>query len=81
MECYCYLRKIQDLLSDAKTAYERRSGEALKGQIIPFGSMIGYHFISAKDLSRLHQFGKKVFTWNIPRICLVCRENFEKETS
>ena len=26
MECYCYLRNIQDLLSDGKTPYERRSG-------------------------------------------------------
>ena len=24
MECYCYLRNIQDLLSDGKTPYERR---------------------------------------------------------
>ena len=26
MECYCYLRTIQDLLSDGKTPYERRFG-------------------------------------------------------
>ena len=26
MECYCYLRNIQDLLSDGKTPYERRFG-------------------------------------------------------
>ena len=25
MECYCYLRNIQDLLSDGKTQYERLS--------------------------------------------------------
>ena len=30
------------------------------GPVIPFGSMVEYHPISAKDLSRLHQFGKKV---------------------
>ena len=60
MECYCYLRNIQDLLSDGKTPYERRFGEPFKGPIIPCGAMVEYHPISAKDLSRLHQFGAKV---------------------
>ena len=46
-------------LSDGQTPYERRFGEPLKGPMIPFGSMVEYHPISAKDLSRLHQFGKK----------------------
>ena len=55
MECYCYLRNIQDKLSDGKTLCERRSGEPFKGPIIPFGAMVEYHPISAKDLSRLHQ--------------------------
>ena len=30
MECCCYLRNIQDFLSDGKTLYERRFGESLK---------------------------------------------------
>ena len=60
MECYCYLRNIQDLLSDGKTPYERRFGIQFNGQVIPFGAMVEYHPISAKDLSRLHQFGPKV---------------------
>ena len=60
-ECHCYLRNIQDLLSDGKTPIERRFGETLQGSVIPFGSMMEYHPISAKDQSRLHQFGKKVF--------------------
>ena len=60
MECYTYLRNIQDLLSDGKTPYERRLGQPLKGPIIPFGSLVGYYPISAKDQSRIHQFGKKV---------------------
>ena len=60
MECYCYLRNIQDLLSDGKTPYERRVGERFKGPIIPFGVMVEYHPVPAKDLRRLHQFGKKV---------------------
>ena len=35
--------------------YERRIGEPISGAILPFGSMIEYHLISAKDQSRLHQ--------------------------
>ena len=34
--------------------------------IIPFGSLVEYHPISAKDLPRLHQFGPKV----LPGFCL-----------
>ena len=33
MECYCYLRNIQDLLSDGKTPYERRFGMPFKGPV------------------------------------------------
>ena len=60
MECYTYLRNVQDLLSDGKTPYERRFGKPFKGPIIPFGSLVEYYHISAKDQSRIHQFGKKV---------------------
>ena len=62
MECYTCLRNIQDLLSDVKTPYERRFGEPVKGPIIPFVSKVEYYPISAKDRSRIHQFGKKVLT-------------------
>ena len=31
-----------------------------KGQVIPFGAVVEYHLFSAKDQSRLPQFGKKV---------------------
>ena len=57
MECCCYLRNIQDLMSDGKTPHERRFGDPLKGLIIPFGAMVEYLHLSATDLSRLHQFG------------------------
>ena len=60
MECYTYLRNIQDLLSDGKTPYERRFGETFKGPLIPFAAMVEYHTISGKDILRLHQFGPKV---------------------
>ena len=56
------------LLSDGKTPHERRFGEPSKRPIIPFGSMVVNHPISAKDMSRLHQFGKKV----LPGIFLGC---------
>ena len=51
---------IQDLLSDGKTPYERRFGMPFNRPVIPFGAMVEYHPISAKDLSRLHQIGPKV---------------------
>ena len=60
MECYCYLRNIQDLLSDGKTHHERRFRIPLNGPVILFGPMVEYHTVSAKDLSRLHPFGPKV---------------------
>ena len=60
MECYTFLRNVTDLLSDGKTPYERRFGQPIKGPIIPFGSLVEYHPITAKDQSRIHQFGKKV---------------------
>ena len=56
MECYCYLRNIQDLLSDGKTPYEKRFGMPFDGPVMPFGATVEYHPISAKDISRLHQF-------------------------
>ena len=37
-----------------------RFGEPFGGPIIPFGSLVEYHPITAKDQSRIHQFGKKV---------------------
>ena len=60
MECYTHLRNVTDLLSDGKTPYERRFGEPFKGPIIPFGSLVEYYPISAKDHSRIHHLGKKV---------------------
>ena len=52
--------KVTDLLSDGKTPCERRFGQPFKGPIVPFGSLVAYHPITAKDQSRIHQFGKKV---------------------
>ena len=60
MGCYTYLRNVTDLLSDGKTPCERRFGQPFKGPIIPFGSLVEYHPKTAKDQSRIHQFGKEV---------------------
>ena len=51
MEWKTYLRNIQDLLSDGKTPYGRRSGGPFGGPIISFGSFVEYYPISAKDQS------------------------------
>ena len=53
MECYCYLRNIQDLLSDVKTPHERPFGMPLNGPAVPFGAIVEYHHVPAKDQSRL----------------------------
>ena len=34
-------------------------GNHLKVPIIPFGSLVEYHLVTAKDQSRIHQFGKR----------------------
>ena len=61
VECYTNLRNVTDLLTDGKTPYERRFGQPFEGPIVPFGSLVEYHPKTAKDRSRIHQFGKKVF--------------------
>ena len=60
IECNTYLRNVTDLLLDGKTPYERRFGKPFEGPIVPFGSLVEYHPITAKDQSRIHSFGKKV---------------------
>ena len=51
MECFTYLRNVTDLLTDGMTPFERRFGQPFKGPIIPFGSLVEYHTIPAKDQS------------------------------
>ena len=81
MECYCFLRNIQDLLSCGKTPYEGRFGIPFNGQVIPFGAMVEYHPISAKDLSRLHQFGPHVFPGRFLGCVLSAGVNLERRHS
>ena len=65
MECYTYLRNVTDLLSDGKTPYERRFGQPVKGKkkknrLFHLAHWLSITPITAKDQSRIHQFGKKV---------------------
>ena len=79
MGCHCYLRNIQDLLSDGKTPNERGFGIPFNGPVVPFGAMVEYHPISAKDLSRLHEFGPKMC--QVKSLAMRCtREESGKET-
>ena len=46
--------------SVGETPCERRFGEPFTGPVVPLGAMVECHPISAKDQSRLHQFGQEV---------------------
>ena len=47
-------------MENGRAPHERRLGEPYKRPVCPFGAMVECHPISAKDQSRLHQFGEKV---------------------
>ena len=51
----CETLKISCLMGKP---YERRFGEPFKGLFFPFGSLVEYYLITAKE--RIHQFEKKV---------------------
>ena len=59
--------KHSRFLSDGKTPCARRFGIPCNGPVIPFGAVVEYHPLSAKDISRLQQFGPEV----LPGIFLV----------
>ena len=43
-------------------------GKPFEGPIVPFGSLVEYHPITAKDQSPIHSIWKESFTWIVPRI-------------
>ena len=45
-------------------------GNHLRGPFVPFDSSVEYHPITAKDQSRIHQFGKKVLPGLFPGFAL-----------
>ena len=61
MECYTYLRNVQDLLSGGKAPYERRFGQLFNGPMIPFGSLVEYYPISAKDIQESINLERKSY--------------------
>ena len=81
MECYCYLRNVQDLLADGKTPHERPFGEPFKGPVKPFGAMVEYHPISPRDQARIHQFGKNALPGIFLGYELVAGGNLERGCS
>ena len=81
MECCCYLRDVQDLLAEGKTPYGTRFGKTFKGQIIPVGAMVEHLQISTRDLSRIHQLGKKVLPGIFLGYELIAGENLERRCS
>ena len=48
------------------------------GPVTPFGAMVEYHPISAKDLSRVHQFGARVLPGIFLGYAFVNGENLER---
>ena len=60
-QCHCYLRNAHDKMADDKTALEKSCGKKVDGPSIPFGSLVEYNPIAAKDKSRVRQCGNK--TW------------------
>ena len=58
LQPFCETSQIYCLMG--RTPHEIRFGQPFKGPVIPFGSLVEYHPSTAKDQSRIHQFGKKV---------------------
>ena len=71
----CEMLQISDLMGNPRN--ERRFGQPFKGPIMPVGSLVEYHPITAKDQSRIHQFWKESLTWIVPRIHIVRGGNLE----
>ena len=62
----CETSQIYDLMG--RCPMKDVLGNRSRGPIIPFGSLVEYHPITAKDQSRIHQFRKKV----LPGLFLGC---------
>ena len=72
MECYCYLRNVQDLLTDEKTLNGRRFGEPFKGPRIPFEqwlSVTRFQYEISLDFTNLaRKFYQEYFLVRIDRL-------------
>ena len=56
---YIYLPNVTDLLSDGKFHTTNVVENFFKGAILPFGSLVEYRLITAKDQARIHKLGEK----------------------
>ena len=54
MECYCYLRYVQDLLAVGSIHH-------LKGRLFRLEQKVKFYPISSDDQGRVHQFGTEAF--------------------
>ena len=79
MECYCYLRNIQDLLSDGKTSYERRFGMPFDRPVMPFGAMVEYHppYLCEGPIEISSMWSKSLARY-VLRLCIVRGGNLER---
>ena len=50
MECYCYLRNVQDMLAGGQTLYERRFSSPLEWPIIQFRAEVNFFPISSNTM-------------------------------
>ena len=78
MECCCYLRNIQDLLSDGKTPHERRFGETIHwtSNSVWFDGRISPLFL--QSLVATASVRQESLTRNILRLCIIRGENLER---
>ena len=60
MECCTYLRNVRDLLSDGRRLMKDVLGNHLKDRLFHFVHWLSIIPTTAKDQSRIHQFGKRV---------------------
>ena len=71
MECFCYLRNLQDLLSVGKTPYERRFGMPFDGPVIPFGAMVELSHCFCERLVATASIRSKSLARYISRSCIL----------
>ena len=67
----------QDLLSDGKSPCERRFGVPFNGPVIPFGAMVEYYLVSAKDHRDCISSARKSYQ-EILRLCVIRGENLAR---
>ena len=80
MNVTLFCENVTDLLSDGKTPYERRFGKPFGGPVIPFGSLVEYHPITAKDQVPNPSIWKESFTLDCSSDTLSTRGEFGRVT-